>query len=83
MTKPSTNVVAAVSDTDLLSISAVVIVESNCKYKGLNVRLISDWVDCCANSKVYFHQQRSHIIAMSEATILSFSKDVYAVCSST
>ena len=57
MSKPSPNLISAVSDTDLLSVSAVVIVESSCKYKGLNIRLISDWIDCCSNSKVYFHRQ--------------------------
>jgi hypothetical protein len=36
-----------------MSISAQIIIDSDDqKYKGLYIRLISEWVDCCANSKV-------------------------------
>ena len=44
--------VAPASNRDL-SVSAKVIIESdNQQYKGLYIRLISEWVDCCSNSKV-------------------------------
>lgn len=42
------------NDKDSISIFAHVIIDyDNQLYKGLYIRLISNWVDCCSNSKVY------------------------------
>ena len=46
--------VAQPGDKDLMSVSALVIIETECQqYKGLYIRLISDWADCNTNSKVH------------------------------
>lgn len=45
---------AQTGDKDLMSVAALVIIDSECQsYKGLYIRLISEWADCCTNSKVY------------------------------
>lgn len=50
--RPSTGTVVVVAETELLSVSALIIVEPDCQYKGLHIRLISSWAECCSNSKV-------------------------------
>jgi hypothetical protein len=50
--KPNSAVVPA-AENEMMSISAQIIIDSDDqKYKGLYIRLISEWVECCANSKV-------------------------------
>lgn len=49
----ATPLVVPTGENEMMSISAQIIIDSDDqKYKGLYVRLISEWVDCCANSKV-------------------------------
>lgn len=51
--KKTNSAVVPAAENEMMSISAQIIIDSDDqKYKGLYIRLISEWVECCTNSKV-------------------------------
>ena len=51
--RPSTGTVVVTAEAELMTVTALVIVEPDSQFKGLHIRLISSWAECCSNSKVW------------------------------